>query len=136
MKKCVEATSKPQMEWDHKLKGEFDSCLNETTEEMSQELGNVATISDSEKQRMAQLVKKAARLWLEVGQQRCRMSLVMSDSGEDPVRSRRTAVDRDGSLGLVVVPELRRRGNAQGERLNIDELVMDCKGKFSVFHAS
>jgi len=74
MKKCVEATSKPQMEWDHKLKREFDSCLNETTEEMSQELGNFATISDSEKQRMAQLVKKAARLWLEVGQQRCRMS--------------------------------------------------------------
>jgi hypothetical protein len=104
MKKCVEATSKPQMEWDHKLKREFDSCLNETTEEMSQELGNVATISDSEKQRLAQLVKKAARLWLEVGQQRCRMSLVMSNSGEDPVRSRRRALDRDDSLVSSTLP--------------------------------
>jgi hypothetical protein len=103
---------------------------------MSQELGKVATVSDSEKQRMSQLVKKAASLWLEVGQQRCRMSLLMSDSGEDPVRSRHTALDSDGSLSLVVVPELRRRGNAQGERLKIDELVMDCKGKFSVFYAS
>jgi hypothetical protein len=136
MKTCVAAMSKPQEEWDHKVKREFDSCLKEVTEEMSQELGKVATVSDSEKQRMSQLVKEAARLWLEVGQQRCRMSLVMSASGEDPVRSRRTALDDDGSLSLVVLPELRRRGNAQGERLNTDELVMDCKGKFSVFYAS
>jgi hypothetical protein len=136
MKKYVAATSKPQAEWDHKVKREFDSCLKEATEEISQELGKVATVSDSEKQRMSQLVKKAAKLWLEVGQQRCRMSLLMSESSEDPVRSRRTALDRDGSLSLVVVPELRRRGNAQGERLDTDDLVMDCKGKLSVFYAS
>ena len=136
MKICVAATSTPQVESDLKVKRECDLCLKEATEGMSQELGKVATVSDSEKQRMSQLVKKAARLWLEVGQQRCRMSLLMSDSGEDPVRSRRTALDCDDSLSLVVVPELLRRGNEQGERLNTDEVVMDCKGKFSVSYAS
>lgn len=136
MKICVEATSQPQKEWDYNVRREYELCLKEATEEMSQELGRVAPVSVSERQRMSELVKKAAKLWLEVGQQRGRMFLLMSDSGDEPVRSRRTALNRDGTLGLIVVPELRRRGNAQGERLDTDELVMDCKGKFSVFYAS
>jgi hypothetical protein len=136
MKICVEATSQPLREWDYKVKREYESCLKEVTDEMVLELGRVGKVNDSEEKRMSELVKKTARLWLEVGQQRCRMFLLMSDSGDDPVRSSRAALDRDNTLSLVVVPELRRRGNAQGERLDTDELVMDCKGTFSVFHAS
>jgi len=138
MKTCVEATSQPLMEWEPKynVKQGYELTLKKATEEISQELGKVAPVSGSEKQRMSDLVKKAAKLWLEVGQQRYRMFLLMSDSGDEPARSRPAALDRDGTLGLVVVPELRRMGNAQGERLEKDELVMDCKGKFSVFHTS
>lgn len=136
MKICVEATSQPRMEWDYNVKQEYESCLKEAAAEMSQELGRVASVSDGERQRMTELVRNAAGLWLEVGQQRCRMFLLMSNSGDRPARSRRKALDRDGTLSLVVVPELRRRGNAQGERLDSHELVMDCKGEFSVFYGS
>ena len=136
MKICVEATNQPRMEWDHKVKREYELCLKEVTKEMSQELGRVALVSGSERQRMGELAKKAAELWLEVGQKRCRMFLLMSNSGNKPVLSRRTTLHHDGTLNLVVVPELRRRGNSQGERLDTDELVMDCKGMFSVLYAS
>jgi hypothetical protein len=135
MKICVDATSKPRMEWDCNVKQEYESCLKEAAAEMSQELERVTSVSNSERQRMTELVKKAAMLWLEVGQQRCRMFLLMSNSGDEPARSSRKALDHDGAMSLVVVPELRRRGNAQGERLDRHELVVDCKGKFSVFSA-
>ena len=61
------------------------------------------------------------------------MFLFMSESGDVPVRSRREVLVSDGNLSLVVLPELRRMGDAQGERLDRDELVMDCKGVFNVF---
>jgi hypothetical protein len=82
---------------------------------------------------MGNLVRKAAKLWLKAGQQRCRLFLLMSDSGKEPLRSGQASLDRDGKQELVVIPELRRIGNEQGERLDKNELVSDCKGRFSVF---
>jgi hypothetical protein len=135
MKKCVKATSQSLSEEDpnYNLKRGYEISLKEVREEMSHELRKVTQVSSSEMQRMDDLVKKAAELWLEVGQQRCRMFLLMSQSGAKPARSR---LDHNGPLDLVVVPELRRMGNAQGEQLDKNELVMDCKGKFSIFSAS
>jgi len=114
------------------VKQGYELSVKETTEDISQELAKVASVSSSDKQRMSDLVRKAARLWLEVGQQRCRMFLLMSYSSKEPSRSGPDSLDRDGTQELVVVPELRRMGNAQGEWLEKDELVLDCKGKFSV----
>lgn len=96
-------------------------------------MDTVAPFGSSDEQRMTELVGKAARLWLEVGQQRCRIFLSMSNSGAQPVRSDYTAFDRYGQMPVVVVPALRRRGTVQGARLEIDEVVMECKGTFSVF---
>jgi len=81
------------------------------------------------------LVRKAAKLWLEFGQQRCRIYLLMSKSGSQPSRSGQAFVGTDGKQELVVGPEVRRMGNVQGERLEKDELLPDCKGKFSVLCA-
>jgi hypothetical protein len=136
MKKCLEATSQPLMDWEdnYNVKQGYESSVKETTEDISRELARVASVSSSDKQRMSDLVRKAARLWLEVGQQRCRMFLLMSNSSKEPSRSGPASLDRDRTQELVVVPELRRMGNAQGERLEKDELVLDCKGKFSVFY--
>jgi hypothetical protein len=134
----VEAISQPLIDGEpnYNIKREYESTLNQVTEELLKELETVARINDRQKQKMRNLVEKAAKLWLDVGQQRCRMFLKMSESGEKPVRSRQEALKRDGCLNLVVMPELRRYGNAQGERLENDpELVMGCKGEFSVFHA-
>jgi hypothetical protein len=137
MKTCVEAINQPPSEGDpnYRLKLEYESCLKDATNKISQELERVSSVSPGEKQRISDLVTKAAKLWLEVGQQRCRMFLLMSDSKEhpEPKISRMEALDHNGKLGLVVAPEVRRMGNAQGEQLDEIELVTECKGKFSVF---
>lgn len=90
-------------------------------------------MSEDEQERLSELVDKAANLWLEVGQQRCRMFLLMSKSGEEPKRSLKSSLNRDGTLNLVVMPELQRLGNAQGDQLDRVELVAGCKGQFSRF---
>lgn len=136
LKLCSEAMSRAQVEWDYKVQGEFGSSIKKVADEMMIELERVSPLSSNEMQRMDELVRKAAQFWLDVGQQRCRVVLLMSSSGEDPVRSDMGSLDRDGTLSLVVIPELRRKGNSQGERLDTNDLVMDCKGKFSVFHSS
>lgn len=138
MNSCVEAMKEILSPSDPKynIKRDHEASLTEAVEEISLELGKVTKITDSDKQRLRDLVKKAAELWIEVGKQRCRMFLVMSDSGQAPIRSGDSAINSDGSIRLVVIPELRRTGNSLGEKLDRDELVMDCKGKFSVFCAS
>jgi hypothetical protein len=115
-----------------KLKRSYEQCLNDTMEDVSHELERVASMDVNDKQRMMDLVRKAAQLWLEVGQQRYRIFLLMSKSGTKPSRSGQAFVD---TQELVVGPEVRRIGNAQGERLEKDELVSECKGKFSVLNA-
>jgi hypothetical protein len=137
MKKCLEAISqsRPESESNYNLKHSYESSLKKVIDDVSRELERVASVSSSDKQRMSEFVRKAAKLWLEVGQQRYRIFLVMSDMGEKPSRSGPASLNSDGTQDLVTTPEVRRIGNAQGERLERDELVADCKGIFSVFSA-
>jgi hypothetical protein len=58
---------------------------------------------------------------------------LMSKSGDVPARSRMAALDDEGMLHLVIIHESRRYGDARGERLDKDEVVMGCRGQFSVF---
>ncbi|KAH6663360.1 hypothetical protein B0J14DRAFT_609299 [Halenospora varia] len=132
MKSCVEATGRRLDEGDanYSIQQSYEQSLVDVRNDILQELGKVAQVSGGKRQSIEELVKKAAELWLDVGQQRYRMFLLMSDSGTEPARSK---LDHTKPLTLVVVPELRRMGTALGEQLDKDELVLDCKGKFSVF---
>ncbi|KAN0071923.1 hypothetical protein V8E54_009652 [Elaphomyces granulatus] len=131
---CLEAISQPLLGWepDINIKQCYEQSLVETTEDISHEFGRVASI---DKQRMSDLVRNAAKLWLEIGQQRYRIFLVMSKSGSKPSRSGQAFVDADGRQELVASPELRRIGNVQGEKLEKEDLVLDCRGKFGVLYA-
>lgn len=137
MRKCLEAIRSPglELEPNSKLYQSYESSLREVMEDVSQELERVAAVSSSDKQRMSEFVRKAAQLWLEVGHQPYRIFLVMSKMGEEPSRSGSASLNSDGTQDLVTRPEVRRIGNSQGERLERDEVVADCKGLFSVFHS-
>src|SRR5436190_20365217 len=133
MKNCLEAISQPRVSWEtgYDLKRSFESSLEKIMDDISQELNNIISMDSKGKNTMSDFVRKAAKLWLDVGQQRYRIFLLMSQSGEKPSRSGQ--LNKDGKQELVAEPELRRMGNAQGERLERDELVSNCKGKFDVF---
>jgi len=131
---CLKTINQLGSEPNYKLKRSYEQCLNDTTEDISHELERVASM-DNDKQTITDIVRKAAQLWLEVGQQRYRIFLLMSKSGTKPSRSGQAFVDIHREQELVVGPEVRRIGNAQGERLEKDELVPDCKGNFIVLYA-
>jgi hypothetical protein len=138
---CVEATSQPLSKWEHNsrnfnIRRGYESTLQTTVNEMCRELEHVIMVFDDDKQRMNRFVKKAAELWLQIGQQRYRMFVVMSQSGKQPKRSARAALDRNRTLEMVVEPGLRRFGSAKGEQLEKEAVVVDCTGKFSTFHCS
>ncbi len=133
MKNHVDAINKPATQRDYIWKQQYEVYLEVISRKLSQEMGMVALVKPRDEQRMIELVKKVAKLWIEVGQQRCRISLLLSTSGARPVRSEYTAFDEFGQMPIVVVPALRRRGTVQGARLDIDEVVMECRGTFSVF---
>jgi hypothetical protein len=140
IKNCVEAinrTTRNGGDFSYRTKQGYESTLKEASEEMSFELERVTSLDSEKLQRLDDLVKKATKMWLEVGQQRCRMFLFMSETGEEkPMRSGPAALDQNRSMNLVITPELRRYGNSQGEKLEKHELVLDCKGKFSAFQSS
>jgi len=132
MKGCLEAINQKE-EDNSNLKRDYESSLKEIVEDISQELEKVASASSLHKQETSDLVQKAAKLWLEVGQQQYRIFLRMSGSDGEPSRSGQASLNKDGSQELVIVPELRRMGNGKGEWLEWDQLVQGCKGRFSVF---
>lgn len=141
MLNCVEAISQPLSKWarnsrNFNIKRGYESALQTTVDEMCQELDKVTAVLDNDRQRMIHFVKKAAELWLEIGQQRYRMFVVMSESGKQPKRSARAALDRNRTLEMVIEPSLRRFGSAKGEQLEKEAVVVDCTGKFSTFHCS
>jgi hypothetical protein len=137
MVKLIESIKKPLASSDP-IKQGYEATLKEVTQELFRELEKVAPIRDIEEQdigehRINELVRNAAELWLDIGQQRFRTRLVMSGTGEKAVKSRQNALSPSGTLNLVVSPGLRRLGNAQGEQLNHEESVMSCEGTFEVF---
>ncbi|KUJ18837.1 uncharacterized protein LY89DRAFT_732380 [Mollisia scopiformis] len=134
MKVCADATKRPEVDWDFNLKRDYETYLEETSRELCQELEKVAMISNSQRGKVTRLVNEAAKLWVEVGLQRCRIFLLMSNRNVEPEKVSRTSFD--DHTGLVVQPELHRRGNVQGERLETDEVVMDCKGDFIIVNLS
>jgi len=134
---CLKAINQPLLDSEPNcnLKQSYEQCLDDIMEDISHELGRVASMGDPDKQRMIDFVRKASKLWLEIGQQRYRIFMLMSNSGSKPSRSGQAFVGTDGMQELVTGPELRRLGDAQGERFENDELVPDCKGKFSVLYS-
>ncbi|KAH0558446.1 hypothetical protein GP486_004892 [Trichoglossum hirsutum] len=125
------AITQPLMktEPNYNVKLSYEESVREAIEDISRELEKVTSVGSGDEQRVIDIVRKSANLWLEAGQQRCRILLLMS-----PPQSGQASQERDGAEDLVVVPEVRRIGNAQGERLDKNELVSGCKGKFSVFN--
>ncbi|KAF4627181.1 hypothetical protein G7Y89_g10975 [Cudoniella acicularis] len=125
IKKCAEAIGQSLTERDayFNVKQDYESSLADVIDDILHELRRVAPVNIREEQRVGDLVKNAGKLWLDVGQQRFRVYLLMSKSNDPPVRSRPDFLD-DGTLHLVLVPELRRIVYQQGEKYLMGVLKM------------
>lgn len=67
------------------------------------------------------LVVQAAKLWLDIGVQHCRITIVI------PRSSQKVKPRSGGSAGqLVVLPEVERLGDSQGAEFGMDPVTI-CK---------
>jgi hypothetical protein len=79
-------------------------------------------------QALEDLARKAAKMWLVFGTQRCRILVDMSHSNFQLSSSDRIKKVRESFLELVLVPELRRFGNSKGQDLDKEEKIAGCEG--------
>jgi hypothetical protein len=136
VKECREAlTQALPSEWDPRarLKKGFKKSTDALKEELKSVLGSIAGLGRSDEQLVDKIAGKSARMWLEFGVQRCRVLVVMNGSNlafaEDKVQRA-----KEGTWRLIVVPALKRIGNAKGLDLDTDHATSICEGE--VFEAS
>lgn len=89
-------------------------------EDISRSVNAITALDPGQREAMNALVSSAAELWLEVCSQRYRTMVSL------PVDTRNYLVSTRGDIRmmkLVIRPELKRFGNAQGEDLTKEEIV-------------
>lgn len=121
---------KPVSEWDPRarLRRGFKDSLNALKQELTSTLGEVSTLDKSSAQAVESIIRKAAKMWLEFGMQRCRIFVTVQGSNLKSAGERIQRA-REATLELVVVPELKRFGNSKGQDVHIEEIVGDCNGE-------
>ena len=121
---------KPVSEWDPRarLRRGFKASLNALKQELTSTLGEVSTLDKSSAQAAESIIRKAAKMWLEFGMQRCRILVIVQGSN---LKSAGERIQRaqEATLKLVGVPELKRFGNSKGQDVHIEETVGDCNGE-------
>jgi hypothetical protein len=95
---------------------------------LSETIGKVYDVDNNTAQALEDVARKAAKMWLGFGTQRCRILVDMSRSNLKSPSSDRIRKVRGSSLELVVVPELRRFGNSKGQDLDKEEKIAGCEG--------
>lgn len=132
IKRCQEALEQPASEWDPraKLKRDFKNSLDHTREKLSDALAKVSDLDNGTLQSLEDIPKKAAKMWIEMGTQRCRILVVMHGSNLTS-QSDRVRKAREDVLELVIIPQLRRFGNSKGQDLYKKELIGGCDGSIS-----
>jgi hypothetical protein len=97
-------------------------------QELTSTLGEISNLDKSNVQAAGSIIKKAAKMWLEFGMQRCRILVIVQGSNLGSVEERIQRA-REATLELVVVPELKRFGNSKGQDVHIEETVGGCDGE-------
>jgi hypothetical protein len=108
----------------------FEESVSKASKEIIKELGKVTNESNVDDRRCKKIARDAANFWIKCGMQYARVYLLFSQSQRSPTRSWK---NNSKIQEMVAEPELRRAGNAEGEDLERDELVSDCRGNFPRF---
>lgn len=127
IKQCLEAIEQSGDISDVKQrqKQDYDQTLSAVRNAISEMKAHVASVDGNELQRIDDLVRLAAKFWLDIGSQRYRILVICSKSRAGSLRMK--------TLELVVKPELRRNGNSQGQELERQDAVRGCEGEYSEF---
>lgn len=133
-KECFDAIKKPMNGFEdaRRWKTIFDESLSATTNDICNTIDIVAAVTASERQRVKNLVRLAGDFWLEVTAQKYRVLLYYPPLGRKVLGNRMSFWT---GTELVIQPEVRRRGNAQGQLLENEQVVKGCEEQKTAFPA-
>jgi hypothetical protein len=120
VQKCMDAVEKPL--GDPGLKRAYIQTREHVGEDIIRALGRMIVTSTVQHKAVKDIVHQAAKLWLDLGIQRCRIIVAVPQG----IRGVSRRQDGQRIRELVVQPEVLRFGNAQGEGLDTQEVVI-CK---------
>lgn len=130
MKQSQEALKIDTSEYDPriKLRKGFQSSMKTICEKLGGMLEMVSKIDEKTEQTMEEIAEKAAKMCVAFGTQRCRIFVVIKDlKTTDEVKE---GPDRQDKLvELLMQPELRRIGDADGQSLDKEQTVAGCEGE-------
>lgn len=132
IKQCQEALAQSASDLDPraKLKKNFKISLDNTRKKLSDAVAKVSGLDKGLLQSLDDIPKKAAKMWIEMGTQRCRIFVFMQGSNLTS-QSDRVKKAREDVLELVIIPQLWRFGNSKGQDLYKKELIKGCAGSIS-----
>lgn len=131
LSQCREVLSTPKIfEWDARarVKNGFGETQAKLTKAVIALMDEIVGVTPETTQAIDRIAKKASRMWLEFGMQRCRIVVNLTGSGER-APERRLAAIRDGGLKLTVSPTLGRFGNMKGADLGTFTVIGGCEGE-------
>lgn len=132
IKQCQEALAQSASDLDPraKLKKNFKISLDNTRKKLSDAVAKVSGLDKGLLQSLDDIPKKAAKMWIEMGTQRCRIFVFMQGSNLTS-QSDRVKKACEDVLELVIIPQLWRFGNSKGQDLYKKELIKGCDGSIS-----
>jgi len=112
------------------LKESFERSVTAVMNSISRALERVAIVQAKERRSLETIVRLAAKIWLESCSQRYRLVVVLSHGSGDILSSTSSF---DGTLRLIVRPDLKRYGDSQGKHLTRGEPVAGWKGLLETY---
>ncbi|KIY02397.1 uncharacterized protein Z520_02535 [Fonsecaea multimorphosa CBS 102226] len=113
-----------------RLKPPYDQSIAAAVDDIRNTVETISTLSPHDLQLIRDFVELAATFWLDVSSLKCRVYLVFPAQGVKALVHRKPAT---ATADLVIQPEVRRRGNAQGQRFVKEQVVTGCEGERTRF---
>ncbi|KAF2823207.1 hypothetical protein CC86DRAFT_457643 [Ophiobolus disseminans] len=130
LRQCQEALEKPISEYDprYKLRKGTLQSLDHVRQEISQALSNVSSVDAATIRSVQSIAEKAVKMWVILGAQRCRL-VVVSRGSKVITETSKAHSGGDGFVELVVRPELKRIGDADGVLFDSETTITGCVGE-------
>ncbi|OAP64493.1 hypothetical protein AYL99_00465 [Fonsecaea erecta] len=113
-----------------RLKPTYDQSVAAAVDDIGKAVDTISTLSSHDLQLIREFVELAATFWLDVTAQKCRVYLIFPAEGSSALVQRKPTT---ATVDLVIQPEVRRRGNAQGQRFVKEQVITGCEGEKTRF---
>jgi hypothetical protein len=115
-----------------KLRNAYQENVQLVQKSLKEELARVADLDEKAMQTIKTIATNVSEAWVLFGTQRCRLFFVFEDL-KVTVEPRESDASSGQSVELLVKPDLRRLGNADGESLDKELSVSGCDGEIKMF---